>query len=325
MSVSEERMAEKAGRHFVEMPSKKQLMLKSKKAPVSRWFILTTLISAAFIFILNIIYFLKEFISKPLILAMMGLAILVGVGYFITAIIYIILTIKRKLDTNGLILAGLGISPLLVPLIFSLLKIDASWVVFIENTLPLLVAIVASTFLYTSSGASKKRYSHHLSITKLVLLNIATVGIYRIGWLIKNWSDIDEDTRKEVSIWNTLGLIIPIVNIFMIYAQFKEIKELAEENAITLEWSAGWSTFWVLFLTSISSRLFEMNPEGLIVSIGAIVLATLPMISVQDTLNDIWGKTQNLPQRIGLSIGETIWLVVGLIVWVGVIGVVLHG
>lgn len=162
----------------------------------------------------------------------------------------------------------------------------------------------------------KTKYSNRLSITKLVFLTFITAGIYRLGWLIKNWLDIKEDTKKEVSGFHIVALFIPIVNIFNIYFQFENIKELAQEKNIKVKWSPGWITFWFIILGALSFSLFDRTAPLFILTLSLIALSLIPIISVQDALNDFWGKTQKLPERKWLSEGEIIWTVAGVILWI---------
>lgn len=164
-----------------------------------------------------------------------------------------------------------------------------------------------------------KKYSNHLSITKFIILNIITIGIYKIGWIIKNWLNLEDHTREEVTTWHYIGLFIPIVNIFILYSQFVKIKNSAKEKLLKVDWSPGWRTFWTWILMYYSGLVLEIDNllYFFVIVLGIELIKLFPLLDIQDTLNEYWDKTQEkLPKRKNFSIGQWIWIIGGIILWI---------
>ena len=88
-----------------------------------------------------------------------------------------------------------------------------------------------------------------VSITKLVVMNLATVGMYQLYWFYKHWVAIKRRTRENISpVWRTFFSVI------WCYSCFSHIHDEARRHKVD-NWisvgslAAGWA------ITSLLGRL----------------------------------------------------------------------
>ena len=165
----------------------------------------------------------------------------------------------------------------------------------------------------------EKQYSNKILISKLIILNILTFGIYTIYWVYKNWKYIKEYGKKDIQPgWRTVGLIVPIYNIWLIYDQFKSIINLANKKKIETNWSAGGLTALFVILSIITIKITLRLPDDYIfVFLYPLLtfIAILPLIPIQNYLNNYWSKVQKHNLESKFATTEIILMVLGIILW----------
>ncbi|MCZ7392064.1 MAG: hypothetical protein ABOK23_03050 [Candidatus Methanoperedens sp.] len=112
-----------------------------------------------------------------------------------------------------------------------------------------------------------------------------------------------------------MGLFVPIVAIFLIYEQLKDIRDFALQAGCKAYSSPGSITFGFIFVYIVSFAVVRSeNLAGLFFLVNLLYIPLL--VFVQKTLNDYWKKEQlGLEMRIGLSGGEIALLLTGVILW----------
>ncbi|MDP2984428.1 MAG: hypothetical protein Q8O92_14010 [Candidatus Latescibacter sp.] len=177
-----------------------------------------------------------------------------------------------------------------------------------------------------------ERHSNAQAPWRLVLLSIISFTIYEIYWFYRNWKHLKIQKRLEISPgWRTVGLCIPIYHIFIIYEQFRDIRDSAKQAGCETFSSPGWITFGFIFLSGISLRLslyqWKLTDPGEVLAITVLslfidLLAVWILVVVQKTLNRFWAKEQpDHEMRSKFSGKEIALIVVGVIVWIlGIIG-----
>jgi hypothetical protein len=161
----------------------------------------------------------------------------------------------------------------------------------------------------------KSEYSNVQPTNKLILLIFLTGGLYQIYWFYRNWRDFKEHKNLDISPGlRTVGLFIPFVNLYFVGTQFKDLKDYEEEAGVKPFSLYAVVISWVVLLY-LSTRLgFYENPFTGLISVFLSFCMVIPFSMVQKTLNEYWLKEQgDLPRRKGLSLGEIITLVIGLI------------
>jgi len=180
------------------------------------------------------------------------------------------------------------------------------------------------TSFNTQKESGKTEYSNVQPTNKLIWLIILTGGLYQIYWFYRNWRDFKEHKNLDISPGlRTVGLFIPLVNLYFVGTQFKDLRDYEEEADVKTFslWAVVIS--WVV-LSYVSVRLgFSENPVVGMISMFLSFCLVIPFYMVQKTLNEYWMKEQgDLPRRKGLSLGEIITLIIGLIFLViGLIGI----
>ncbi len=171
-----------------------------------------------------------------------------------------------------------------------------------------------------------QQYSNSQAPWRLVFLSILTFTLYEIYWFYRNWKQLKAHKNLDISPgWRTVGLFVPIYVIVVIYRQFRDIRDFAEQEGCETYSSPGWLTFGYLFLAGISFRLALhswrlTDPAEILASdlFGLLVdlLAVSLLAVVQKTLNTYWEKVQpELAMKRKFSGGETTLLVIGSIIW----------
>jgi len=118
-----------------------------------------------------------------------------------------------------------------------------------------------------------KGFSDAYPIKKLSIMLVVTYGVYFLYWFEKNWQLIKKERQSNISpFWRTAGLFVPILGLYLVYKQFKEIKKLAEETGIEDTYSPGWSLIGYLAIN--------------ILSLG--FLAPFVLNRIQTTFNNYW-------------------------------------
>jgi len=162
----------------------------------------------------------------------------------------------------------------------------------------------------------QEEYTDHVDISKLIILTIMTGGLYIIWWIVKNWMDLKKNTNEDIWFMNYVGLLIPFYNIYVIYDQFESIKKVANKKSIDTNWSAGWFVFFLL----LGGAMRSAYGSNLVILMISFAISLFVMVTVQDTLNELWDKTQKkLKKRdfFEFRINEIIWLIVGTLTIIG--------
>lgn len=147
-------------------------------------------------------------------------------------------------------------------------------------------------------------YANNIIIRHLVLLYITTFGLYFFYWFYQTNKQLyghqGIDNKPAL---RTLGLIIPLLNIYLLWVFFSDTQKFTR-NGFQYP---GWLT--VAFI--VSSALYRL--PSLFSFIGFI--SVLPVIVVQKTLNAYWKKEQpDLPEKTQLSWVEILICCLGAII-----------
>ena len=169
-------------------------------------------------------------------------------------------------------------------------------------------------------------YSNVESTGKLALFTVLTTGLYFIYWSYRNWSQLKAHKNLDINpALRTVGLFIPLVNIYFTGTLIRDIRDYANEAGIKT-FSLGLVLgMWVIFFYLGNRLAFYSNPLTALISWVLIICLIIPYSMVQDTLNEYWIKEQgdSLPKK-GLTGGEIAVLIIGIILtvfeWIGIVG-----
>lgn len=174
--------------------------------------------------------------------------------------------------------------------------------------------------------------SRRLELGYLVLLNVLSFGLYSLYWFYQNWRSLEEvhGTKLRPAL-RTVGLMVPILDIFLIADQWKRIHDLNTHDSksyFPLAWTVlGYLSLSYLYFTyvilAIISFTTDMPPSsgemigGMFIDLIAFTLLGLLLAVPQRALNAYWAQhhTGSSASRYALTPGEIAWITLGGIAW----------
>ena len=138
-------------------------------------------------------------------------------------------------------------------------------------------------------------------------LSILTLGMYELYWFWRNWRDLQRELGVELQpVWRTLGLLVPIVNVVLVYDQLRMIREQCDAHDVVPKYQPGLvaATF---FAIAVAGNLTMFWPLSL--------LNVVPLLQVQVALNGLWERAQpGASVRVRFSRQEIIAMIAGLVI-----------
>ncbi len=208
----------------------------------------------------------------------------------------------------------------------------------------------------TESRESVAPVPYFISPARIVLMSIASFGIYNLYWLYKTWKHYKEHTgeAERYPIWHALTLFVPIYGSFRAHAHFRTFGELASRAGLDLRIVPGLAfaivlVGWLLgfFIAGVSSPEFVevvdpvtgeqvIDPEtgqgefevinptqselitALLFRLLNIALGIWMVFHAQIRINYYWGHVFG-HRLVGMALGkgEILILVLGAIIWFG--------
>lgn len=142
-------------------------------------------------------------------------------------------------------------------------------------------------------------FPYVISIQKLVVLSVVTFGLYEIYWFYKQWKSFKAERDLKVTPWARA-----LFATLMSYSFFQEVQKAIKSVDKTRSLEAGGLAI-AYFILVILYKLPE--PYWWI-----SLLSVLPLIPVQNTINDYWKKKYG--DRVvpsGFGVWNWIWTVAG--------------
>jgi len=154
-----------------------------------------------------------------------------------------------------------------------------------------------------------EQFSNIQPISHFVILMLATFGLYLFYWFYRNWKQFKLHQKLEIKPgWLTVGFFFPILNIILLYRQFKYIRVVAESREIKELYSPGWALSGYFILNGMAGL---PRPFWIIA-----MFSIWPIVPVQNTLNLYWKTEQpNSPLKKKFTGKEIILLIIGGILW----------
>jgi hypothetical protein len=152
----------------------------------------------------------------------------------------------------------------------------------------------------------------HISVARLILLSIASFGIYEAYWVYKNWKYINERGRLGIRpFWRG------VFSIFFCHSLLRRIQEDNDARAlIEPSFSVQLATGWVILV--ILANLVGRAPGIAPSIIAAMMPSYLFLVPVQNYINSVTEKRSPGASYYGWSAGHMVCLVVGLIFWASI-------
>lgn len=143
-------------------------------------------------------------------------------------------------------------------------------------------------------------------------LSFFSFNLYQFYWIYRNWEDIKNNFSEYSNIspsLRTWALLISPIYIYLMYKQFNIIQEKSlncERKYFKIY------SITIILLNAILGCLYHLpKPYDLLE-----ILSCLPFILIQIELNNIWTTRKSYkPKFYELRIPETIFLILGLLIW----------
>ena len=123
------------------------------------------------------------------------------------------------------------------------------------------------------AGRARPPLFFSASPTKLVVMSVATFGIYEAFWFFANWQRMKKRGQRVSPFWRTM------FSIFFCYSLFKVVKETATSSGIPARFSPGFLAFgWV-----ITTLMWRLPDPAWLVSAAAVVF----LLPVQKAMTEV--------------------------------------
>ena len=166
--------------------------------------------------------------------------------------------------------------------------------------------VLAPTAAPAALAAETTRASRGQALHHLMLLTVFTGGLYEVYWFYRNWRDLDDTDPAELtprSLLLTLGLLVPFVNIALVYRQLDRIRGAVSSAGVQPGYSPVLTTcayFGLGVLANLTMFWFIS------------LLMVVPLLPVQDALNRYWIEREpETPLRQRLNPRELAVIAVG--------------
>jgi hypothetical protein len=171
----------------------------------------------------------------------------------------------------------------------------------------------------TQSAAEPVPYL--ISPTRIIILNVLSLGLYTLYWLYKTWQQYRDHTGEQVyPIWHGLTVFVPVYGSFRAHAHLRTFGELAAAAGLALAFAPGLAFAAVLVGWL---RLFVAEGSGLSYALLAIsIIAQLwMMLHAQPRITAYWFHTYGgRVVSMGVGKGEIIVAIIGVLGWLGILG-----
>ena len=160
------------------------------------------------------------------------------------------------------------------------------------------------------------RYSRGQRPSHVVILWVLTLELYAFYWFYRNWRDLAEYSGDEVNpALRTLGLVVPFLNVYLIYELFRRISELSgpDEDSPAFDPITITAAFFGIHALGSVMRFSSVD---LLASLALPVsmIAALVSIPVQVTLNRFWaGREPGWPVRDRFQWYELMLMAAGIV------------
>jgi hypothetical protein len=149
-----------------------------------------------------------------------------------------------------------------------------------------------------AAPASGEALFFPVSLVKLTLMSLATLGLYEIYWFYKNWKCVQENFGDKVNA-PIRALFYPLTS----YSLFKKIREQAGNAQLDGKLQAGLLALTVFLI----GALWRLPDPWWLVSL----LGFLPLLPVQSAVNEL---NRKLAPQAGGNGSFSGWNIAGLMI-----------
>ena len=126
---------------------------------------------------------------------------------------------------------------------------------------------------------------YRISINRVLLMTVLSSGLYLFYWFYLTWKQYRDYTGAEAyPIWHALTLLVPVYNLFRVYAHARTFREMMTSAGLFSTISPGWAValVWIVFsLNHVTLTLaggFDLSAE--ITRGDALALAAIDVLAI---------------------------------------------
>ena len=155
-----------------------------------------------------------------------------------------------------------------------------------------------------------------VSKKKMILLFIATLGIYQIYWFYRNWQLYKQATGEKI--W---PLPRAIFAVFFVHALFREANHLRDRGPVQLPaWNHGQQATLLVLLLIVSNVIDRLSGK----SIGSPITDYLSLLFLFPVIACLASAQEKINEACGDALGESnskfkasnyFWMALGVLMW----------
>lgn len=154
----------------------------------------------------------------------------------------------------------------------------------------------------------------YIPAVRLVALSIASMGLYEIYWIYRNWRYVKERDGLQITpFWRG------IFGIFFCHSLLRRMYEDEEARAYWLPTFSpnGLATTWIIL--RLFANALDRAPQMWTSIVSGLIPSFLCLLPVQNYVNDVTRKRNPGCPYYGWSAGHVVCLVLGIILWILII------
>jgi hypothetical protein len=166
----------------------------------------------------------------------------------------------------------------------------------------------------TEAAADLAPY-YTISPVKMVLMSLASFGLFDIYWLYRQWKAVRARTGEDVSpFWRT------VFAIFFVNRLFSLIRSDSASAGVPALMSTGMLSA-IFIITNLVSRIESTKVLGPVWLLG--FAAIVPLVIMQQEINQYHAAvTPNFDRNTRWGFGNIVTLLIGVLCWFGVVAAV---
>ncbi len=159
-----------------------------------------------------------------------------------------------------------------------------------------------------------------ISTTRIIILNVLSLGLYTIYWLYKTWQQYRDHTGEQAfPVWHGLTAFVPIYGSFRAHAHLRIFGELAAAAGLALAFAPGLA-FAAVLVGWLRLFVAEGSAASYALLAVSIIAQLVMMLHAQPRITAYWLHTYgSRVVSIGVGKGEIIVVIFGVLGWLGIL------
>ena len=166
-----------------------------------------------------------------------------------------------------------------------------------------------------------------IPIPRVIILSILSAGLYFYYWAYITWKHYRDQTGETAyPLWHALAFVIPVYGYFRVHAHMRVYGELMLDHGMKTSINPVRAVFTVIIAVGLLEttllNFWNQTINDPIVLFLSVVISTTTIMwllaSTQNNINRYWESAlfAKSPVRVRIGIGEVIFVVIGLLLWI---------